>query len=262
MRCCLFQVVDGERGVAGAVPRLGVLRDEDRVIDAHHACVASLSTHMPARRASEIAMSLCPPELVAFLESGRHAWNALGDSLDRLGLHATDPDLETPDGDPVSHHFDDVRIRPVVGWALRAAPAARGHGYRTMEVPVPAGASPFQLHTDGRAYLPEYLVVVGRSAEEVVEDEAWEHVALVTETRPTDPIDAAVLRTAAELGPRDDLLRATVAGAIREASAHAPLEIGDVVRTGLALVANIVDLTVEEGEPIRLDDEAHLTSGG
>jgi hypothetical protein len=261
MRCCLFQVLDAGHGATAAAPRLGVLLGDDHVIDAHAACVTSLSLHMPARRASEIAMSLCPPELVAFLESGRHAWNALADSLDRLGPRLTD-ELETPDGDPVRHHFDDVRIRPIVGWALRAAPAARGHGYRTLDVPVDAGATPFQLHTDGRAYLPEYLVVVGRSAEELDEDEAWDHVALVSETRPTDPIDAAVLRTPDELGPDDEVLRSTVAAALREASAHAPLEIGDVVRTGLALVANLVDLTVEERQPIRLDDEAHLTSGG
>jgi hypothetical protein len=232
------------------------------VIDAHAACVASLSTHMTPRRASEIAMSLCPPDLLAFLESGRHAWNALGDSLDRLGPKISDPALTTPDGEPVLRHFDDVRVRPVVGWALRAAPAARGHGYRTIQVDASLGSSPFQLHTDGRAYLPEYLVVIGRSAEEVDEDAAWDHVALVTETRPTDPIDAAVLRTPDELGPDDEVLQGTVAAAVSEASQHAPLEIGDVVRTGLALVANIVDLTVEEGEPIRLTDEAHLTSNG
>ena len=262
MRCCLFQVVDEGREGATGVPRLGVLWDDDHVVDAHWACVVSLATHMPAKRAGEIAMSLCPPDLVSFLESGRHAWNALGDSLERLGPRLTELHLETPDGDPVLHHFDDVRIRPVVGWAVRAAPAVRGHGYRTMEVAGAPGAIPFQLHTDGRAYLPEYLVVIGRGGEDVDEDAAWDHVALVTETRPTDPIDAAVLRTPDELGPRDDLLRATVATAVSEASRYAPLEIGDVVRTGLALVANIVDLTVEEGEPIRLDDEAHLTSGG
>jgi hypothetical protein len=131
-----------------------------------------------------------------------------------------------------------------------------------MDVPGPPGATPFQLHTDGRAYLPEYLVVIGRGGEQVDEEDAWDHVALVSETRPTDPIDAAVLRTPDELGPRDDVLRATVAAAVTEASEHASLEIGDVVRTGLALVANIVDLTVEEAQPIRLTDEAHLTSGG
>ena len=239
-----------------------MLWGEDRVIDAHAACVASLSTHMPPKRASEIAMALCPPELVAFLESGRHAWNALGDSLERLGPRIDDPYLETPDGDPVVHPFDDVRIRPVVGWAVRAAPTARGRGYRTIDVEVALGATPFQLHTDGRAYLPEYLVVVGKAAEDVDEEDAWDHVALVSETRPTDPIDAAVLRTPDELGPDDEVLRTTVAAAISDASSHAPLETGDVVRTGLALVANIVDLTIEEREPIRLTDEAHLTSGG
>jgi hypothetical protein len=262
MRCCLFQVVDAGREAATPAPRLGVLWGDEHVIDAHAACVASLSTHMTPRRASEIAMSLCPPDLVDFLESGRHAWNALRDSLDRLGPRIADLRIETPDGDPVLHHFDDVRVRPVVGWAMRAAPAVRGRGYRTMEVSLPGASTPFQLHTDGRAYLPEYLAIIGRAAEDVPENEAWDHVALLSETRPTDPIDAAVLRTPDELGPGDDVLRSAVETAVSEASRHAPLEIGDVVRTGLALVANVVDLTVEEQQPIRLDDEAHLTSGG
>ena len=262
MHCCLFQVVDADRGAAVGAARLGVLHGDDRVIDAHAACFTSLAGHMAPKRAAEIAMALCPPDLVAFLESGRHAWNALGDSLDRLGPRLGDLSTETPTGDPVVWAFDDVRIRPVVGWALRAAPAARGHGFRTMDVPGLDGGTPFQLHTDGRAFLPEYLVVIGKAAEEVDEESAWDHVALVTETRPTDPIDAAVLRTPDELGARDEVLRGTVAAAVSVASRHAPLEVGDVVRTGLALVANLVDLTVEEREPIRLTDEAHLTSGG
>jgi hypothetical protein len=250
MRCCLYQVGEGSQ------PRLGLLRDDDQyVVDVHRACVTSLSGHMTPKRASEIAMALCPPELLAFLENGRHAWNALSDSLERLGHDLEDLDLEAPDGEPVVRPVDSVRIRPVVGWGVRTGEASTPRGsWRTVNVPLAEGRAPFDLHTDGRAYLPEYLVVIGHVADAIGDDEAWDHVALVTETRPTDPIDAAVLRTPDELGAEDDVLRNAVAAAVSDASRSATLYTGDVVRTGLALIASVVDLT--EGATIDLDRES------
>jgi hypothetical protein len=81
------------------LPRLGLLRHDD-VVDVHLACFTSLSGHMKLRRAEEIATALAPPSLLAFLEGGRHSWNALRDSIERLG-DALVLGLAAPTGDDV-----------------------------------------------------------------------------------------------------------------------------------------------------------------
>src|SRR5690349_19089632 len=108
MRFCLY-----EPDVASRVPRLGLLQGES-VVDVHLACQTSMVEHMTPKRAREIARALCPSDLVGFLENGRHGWNALDDSLRRLGAQLGDPDLVAPTGDPVVRRLRDVRVVPVV----------------------------------------------------------------------------------------------------------------------------------------------------
>lgn len=236
MRFCLY-----EPDVASGVPRLGLLHGES-VVDVHLACQASMVEHMAPKRAREIAKALCPSDLVGFLENGRHGWNALDDSLRRLGASLGDPDLIAPTGDPVVRRLRDVKVVPVVPWQVRYSGPVDGGHWRVLSVP----GTPATLHTDGRAYLPEYLAVIGAAGRDLDVEEAWDTVALVTETRPTDALDAAVLRTPDELTADDDLLRTTVATAVAEASAHRTLHVGDVVRTGLGLVAHLVDIDLRE----------------
>jgi hypothetical protein len=239
MRFCLFLP-----DAAAVAPRLGLL-DGDVVVDVHLACQTSMVDHMAPKRAREIARALCPPDLVGFLENGRHGWNALDDSLRRLGERLTDPELVAPSGEPVVHRLSDVRVVPVVPWQVRYGAATEAAGrWRVLTVP----GTPSTLHTDGRGYLPEYLAVIGAPAERLDVDEAWEAVALVTETRPTDAVDAAVLRTPDELTSDDDVLRTTVAEAVAAASVERRLLVGDVVRTGLALVAHLVDIDLRDEE--------------
>ena len=235
MRFCLFEL-----GGTDARPRLGLLRPDDTVVDVHAACVTSMLDHMAPKRAGEIARALCPSDLHAFLENGRHAWNALDDSLRRLGDRLDDADLVSPSGHPIVHRVDGVRVVPVVPWQLRYA-GSDDATWRSMTVP----GTRTTLHSDGRPYLPEYLAIVGAAGEHLSLDEAWDCVALVSETRPTDPIDAAVLRTPDELTLDDEVLRSTVAQAIVDASAQRTLHVGDVVRTGLVLVAHLIELDAD-----------------
>ena len=233
MRFCLFEPDGGSPR-----PRLGLLQ-AGTVVDVHAACVTSMVDHMTPKRAREIAGSLCPSDLLAFLENGRHAWNALADSLRRLDGRLDGTDLVSPDGEPVVRPLDDVRIVPVVPWQVRYGGSVTDGGtWRGLPVP----GSSATLHSDGRAYLPEYLAVVGTLTHQISADDAWDCVALVSETRPTDAIDAAVLRTPDELTADDEILRTTVAAAVAEASAPRALLVGDVVRTGLGLVAHLVDV--------------------
>ena len=146
-------------------------------------------------------------------------------------------------GDPVVRPLRDVRVVPVVPWQVRYS-GPEGSAWRTVTIP----GTPATLHTDGRAYLPEYLAVIGTTGKELELDEAWDCVALVSETRPTDALDAAILRTPDELTSDDDLLRTTVAAAVVEASRHQALLVGDVVRTGLGLVAHLVDIDLTARE--------------
>lgn len=210
------------------------------IVDVHAACVASLVTHMTPRRASEIARALCPPDLVGFLENGRHARNALHDSLARLGERLDDPTLAAPTGEPVVVRFVDARIEPVVPWRARI-----GGGYPGVwqQIPVPGrdGSPRFVLHSDGRAVVPEYLAVIGVAGDHVGLDEAWSHVAAVTETRPSDALDAALLHTSDDASLDDGVVRARVTSAVVSASAAAPLLVGDVVRTGVPVAS--LDLT-------------------
>lgn len=238
MRFCLF-----EPGGADVPARLGLLRPDDTLVDVHAACVTSMADHMAPKRAREIGRALCPSDLLAFLENGRHAWNALDDSLRRLDGRLGEEGLVSPYGDPVVHRLDAVRVVPVVPWPLRYAGGDRAQ-WRALTVPG-VGAT---LHSDGRPYLPEYLAVIGAPGEHLSEEEAWDCVALVSETRPSDAVDAAVLRTSDELTDGDGLLRTTVSEAVAEASAHRRLLVGDVVRTGLELVAHLVDIDLTEAE--------------
>ncbi|HVF31436.1 MAG TPA: hypothetical protein VM933_00255 [Acidimicrobiales bacterium] len=238
MRFCLF-----ETGGASAIPtpRLGLLRGE-QVVDVHLACQASMVDHMVPRRAREIARALCPPDLPGFLENGLHGWNALDDSLRRLGDRLGDPDLRTPDGEPVVRSVADVRVVPVVPWQLRYRDGlGQGGSWRSLSVP----GTTSTLHTDGRAYVPEYLAVIGAPAEDLDPADAWAAVALVSETRPTDAVDAAVLCTPDEL-TGDEGLRATVTAAVSEASAHRTILVGDVVRTGLALAGDLAEVDLRD----------------
>jgi hypothetical protein len=242
MRFCLFESGSTDGNVA-AKPRLGLLRHDDTLVDVHAACVTSMADLMAPKRAREIGRALCPSDLLAFLENGRHAWNALDDSLRRLDGRLDEDGLTSPYGDAVIRRVDGVRVVPVVPWPLRYTGGDTGR-WRALTV---AGTGS-TLHSDGRPYLPEYLAVIGTPGEQLSVDEAWDCVALVSETRPSDPIDAAVLRTPDELTSDDVVLRAAVAEAVAEASAHRRLLVGDVVRTGLELVAHLVDIDLTEAE--------------
>ena len=227
MRFCLFDA----GGSLTFRARLGLLRGTE-VVDVHAACLASLAGHMSARRAGEIASALCPPDLLEFLENGRHGWTALNESLARLGDRLDDPALTTPGGLPVKWQMHDIQVLPLVPWRIRYAHGPVG-GWRGVDLPPSAeGVVTATLHTDGRPFIPEFLAVIGELADGVAASEVWEHVALVTEIRPSDPVDAAVLRTVDDLGPDDQLLRNTVAVAVAEASRRSPLLVGDIVRTG------------------------------
>ncbi len=252
MRLCLF-----ETDTDPARPRLGLLQGSS-VIDVHAACAVSMADSMTPKRAGEIARSLCPSDLWDFLENGTHGWNAIGDSLTRLGDRLAEDDLVAPTGERVVHHLADLRIASVVPWRLRLPTA--GGTWHGVPIAQPGRTAAITLHTDGRAYLPEYLAVIGTDAEALSLGDAWDCVALVAETRPNDPIDAAVLRTPDELGPDDDLLHSTVAHAIVAASHRTPLLIGDVVRTGLDLMTNLVDDTEIDLRTDRASTVDHLVS--
>lgn len=237
MRFCLFQSGSTATGLSRSAPaRLGLLAGE-WVVDVHAACLASLAGHMSSRRAAEIAEALCPPDLQLFLENGRHGRTALDDSLARLGDGLLASDLATPSGDPVVHPLDAVRLVPLVPWELRYTPGVSGE-WRSVDIPVPEGSTPAILHTDSRAFMPEYLAVVGKAGEALDTDAALDHVAMVAECRPSDAVDAAIFATLDEFDDDQDL-RAALASAVADASRHALLHVGDVVRTGRAPLGSL-----------------------
>ncbi len=238
MRLCLFDTVSD----APPVPRVGLLRGR-HVVDVHAACVASLAEHMAARRAGEIASALCPPNLLEFLENERHGWRALEDSLARLGDRLDDPDLTTPAGAPVVRPMTVVRLSPLIPWQ-QASSSSPGDW---VSLPLPQGGPlPTTLHSDGRPYIREYWAVVGTAGEDIGAAEAWEHVALVSESQPSGPAQAAMLRTRDDLSDADQEMRTAIALAVSEASQHEPLLIGDVVRTGPPLLAEPPGLVFDE----------------
>ena len=235
MRFCLFQ--SGSTAPSRTGPaRLGLLAGE-WVVDVHGACLASLAAHMSSRRAAEIAEALCPSDLQLFLENGRHGRTALDDSLARLGDGLLAPELATPAGDPVVHPLDAVRLVPLVPWELRYTAGVSGE-WQSVDIPVPEGSTPAMLHTDSRPFMPEYLAVVGKAAEALDPAAALDHVAMVAECRPSDPLDAAIFATLDEHAD-DEELQEALAGAVSDASKHALLHVGDVVRTGRAPLGSL-----------------------
>lgn len=229
MRLCLFDTVSD----APPVPRLGLLRGR-HVVDVHAACVASLAEHMAARRAGEIASALCPSNLLEFLENERHGWRALDDSLARLGDRLDDPGLVTPAGVAVVRPVTVVRLLPLIPWQQWTS----GQAGEWVSLPLPqGGALPTTLHSDGRPYINEYWAVVGTAGENISTADAWDHVALVSESQPTGGTQAALLRTPDDYGEGDRVMQTAVAVAVSEASHQEPLLIGDVVRTGPPLLA-------------------------
>lgn len=235
--------------------RLGLVRSDD-IVDVHLACLASLAGHMKIRRAHEIAQALAPADLLGFLEGGRHAWNALADSLDRLG-GSLGPELLAPEGEVVVIPKQDARLVPVVPAAAGWSSEALGT-WETTPVPSPGSSTIVALHTDGRAYLPEYFAVVGATADHVPVEDALDAVSLVTVVRPSRPETAALLHRLPDV-PRDEIdLEVTVAAAVAAASAQRPLYAGDIVRCGPAMVTRSFDLRERAAAPAPAGDIADI----
>lgn len=227
--------------------RLGLVAS-DSIVDVHLACLTSLAGHMKPRRAHEIADALAPAELLRFVEGGRHSWNALRDSLDRLGA-SLGPDLLSPDGLAVMVEKIHVRFVPLLpaaaGWS--SEPVGR---WEPVPVPSPGSSTSVLLHTDGRAYLPEYLAVIGATVAEVAEEDAMEAVALIAAVRPSRPQSSALLHRPPELPADEPELEATVATAVAAASRQHALFAGDVVRCGPAVVDRPVDIRDRDVAPM------------
>lgn len=248
MQLCLYR----HPTVTPDTPRLGVVR-EDTVVDVHLACLVSMTGHMKPRRAQEIATALAPPDLLGFVEGGRHAWNALGDGLVRLGRTVT-PALEGPAGEPVVVLKGEVRLVPLIppaaGWSGEAMGA-----WATTPVASPGSSTVVALHTDGQAYLPEYLAVVGRTAASVTAPEALGTIAFVASVRPSQPESACILHRPDSLPDDEPELPSTVARAVAAASRARTLYPGDVVRCGPPIVSRHVDLRPEVVIELDLDSD-------
>lgn len=219
------------RPTPSAMPRLAVVQD-DLLIDVHAACWVAMTRTTGPRRARELADAFCPPGLVAFLENGPSSWDALAGSLERLGVGLYDPGLRTPAGDLVVHWSPEVDRVPLVPWEIRLEPPATRDW-----IDIALVGSPGRLHTDGGFYLPEFFAVVGRPAHDVQVDEVWSCVSLVSEHRPSTDAGGGVLRTVDELGAGDAVLCERIAAAVVAAGAGRTLLPGDVVRTGIELLA-------------------------
>jgi hypothetical protein len=223
------------------VPRLGVLRQDD-VVDVHLACLTSLAGHMKLRRAEEIAAALAPPSLLAFLDGGRHSWNALHDSVDRLG-DALLPGLDAPTGHAVVVPKPAATLVPLLppgaGWSADA-----DGEWDSRPVTSPGTDAEVVLRTDGRAYLPEYLVVIGSTTDgaSMTVASAAAAIALVVISRPSRPESACVLRELADAAVDEPALLAIAARAVVDASADQVLQAGDIVRCGPSVVTGDVDL--------------------
>ena len=221
------------------VARMGVAQ-EDTVIDVHLACMMSMLDHMKPRRAAEIATALAPPDLLTFLEGGRHSWNALHDSLDRLG-DALQIGLETTDEEQVVLSKGDVRLVPIVppgtGWSSETVGQ-----WASMPVGAPGSSAVVALHTNGRAHLPEYLAVIGTTANSIAVSDAMAAVALVAIARPSRPESACLLHPVGHLPADETDIVEIISSAVSQASEHRTLYTGDVVRCGPALVDTNFDL--------------------
>lgn len=219
------------RPTPSASARLAVVREE-LLIDVHAACWTDLARRTGPRRARDLADALCPPGLVAFLENAPSSWAALAATIDGLGVALYDPHLRTPGGDVVVHWNPEVERVPLVPWEVRLDPPTT----RAWQ-DVGLAGSLGRLFTDGGVYLPEFFAVVGRPARDVQPGEVWRCVHLVTEHRPSTDAGGGLLRTIDELGPADAVLRRRVEAAVVAAGAGRTLLPGDVVRTGVELLA-------------------------
>jgi hypothetical protein len=219
------------RPTPSAPARLAVARD-DLLVDVHAACWTAMALRTGPRRARELADALCPPGLVAFLENGTSSWEAVATSLEHLGVALYDPQLRTPGGDVVVHWAPEVERVPLVPWEVRLDPPMTRE-WRDVGLSDSIG----RLLTDGGFYLPEFFAVVGRPAHDVQPDEVWTCIGLVCEHRPSTESGGGMLRTIDELGPSDAVLRERIEAAVVAAGAGRTLLPGDVVRTGVELLA-------------------------
>ena len=219
------------RSAPSTPARLAVVQD-DLLVDVHAACWTAIGRRTGPRRARELADALCPPGLVAFLENGPSSWEALQTSLELLGVGLYDPQLRSPGGDVVVHWSPEVERVPLVPWEVRLDPPTT----RAWQ-DVALSGSVGRLLTDGGFYLPEFFAVVGRPAHDVQPDEVWTCVALVSEHRPSTDAGGGVLRTFDELGAPDAVLRERIEAAVVAAGAGRTLLPGDVIRTGVELLA-------------------------
>src|SRR5688500_7817040 len=110
MRLCLMDAPGGFGN-----PRVGLLHNDEFVLDAHEAHATALAGHLDAKRAFEIADALVPNDLFGFVRNGRHGWRALRLALAYLGELASDPELTSPRGERVCFRRDEVAIRPPLG---------------------------------------------------------------------------------------------------------------------------------------------------
>ena len=235
MQLCLYR----HPAVTPDVARLGLVR-EDVVVDVNLACLVSMTGHMKPRRAQEIAMALAPPDLLGFVEGGRHAWNALGDSIERLG-DALVLGLEAPGGEPVVVLKGEVRLVPLVPPAAGWSGEAVGQ-WASTPVSTPGSSTVVALHTDGQAYLPEYLGVVGATVASLKVAEGLAAVAFVAAVRPSQPESACLLHRPDDLPDDEPELPSTLARAVAAASGNRTLYPGDVVRCGPPVLSRSIDL--------------------
>ena len=231
MRFCLYR----HATLTPDQPRLGLLRSTD-VVDVHGVCAVSLLGHMRPRRAMEIADALCPPDLLSFLEGGRHAWNALQDSLKRLGPRLDIAPPLGPGGEDIVLPKEEVRLVPLVPSGAGWATTTFGE-WGTAPIPAPGSEVVVALHTDGRAYLPEYLAVIGASIEPFDAGSAVAAVGLVAVVRPSRPESACILLPPDEAEAEEPGVAEALSAAVLAASRTRTLLVGDVVRTGPAVVA-------------------------
>lgn len=204
----------------GRVQHIGAVKGERTIIDLNLAYTCYLATKYDTKRAYEIASLILPPDMIAFLNSGKEGREAAELATDFVTSKSV---FLGPNGERLTFAMDEVKLKAPVPRpnSIRDYLAFEGHasfsGQRELaeawyQIPVcykgnpdtvigPEEVIPWPSYTDLLDYELEYGIYIGKKGKNIPRAKAQEYIAGFTIFNDVSARDIQVIEMSAHLGP-------------------------------------------------------------
>jgi 2-keto-4-pentenoate hydratase/2-oxohepta-3-ene-1,7-dioic acid hydratase in catechol pathway len=207
----------------GMIQRIGTIH-QNNIIDLNIGYTNYLADKRGSNRACELASELLPPDMIAFLRTGRDGIEAAETTIDYIVKQRSKTPIVGPGGEKIVYDVSEIKLKAPVPRpnSIRDYLAFEGHasfsGKRQLdkgwyEIPVcykgnpntvigPEEIIPWPSYTDLLDYELEYGIYIGKEGKNIPRDKAQEYIAGYTILNDTSARDIQLREMqAGGLGP-------------------------------------------------------------